>query len=119
MENNMTHEDLENDFIKMVKEELSQYGPLEDYFSKSGQKEIQFEEIRQFDDAILFEGAKERDCAFVIERADKTAELLSIEVKEYTTELIESVALNIGIQPEDMLELMQNGLEISEIVETA
>lgn len=100
-------------------EELATFSLMEDYLSKTGQTQLEFTSIRRMQELELGNGALKIPNILAMQSVDGKTELLNITKQEYDREEIEELSKRTGLDRNDIILLLQDGMKIEEISDFA
>lgn len=100
-------------------EELAIFSLMEDYLSKTGQTQLEFTSIRRMQELELGNGALKIPNILAMQSVDGKTELLNITKQEYDREEIEELSKRTGLDRNDIILLLQDGMKIEEISDFA
>lgn len=100
-------------------EELATFSLMEDYLSKTGKTQLEFTSIRRMQELELGNGALKIPNILAMQSVDGKTELLNITKQEYDREEIEELSKRTGLDRNDIILLLQDGMKIEEISDFA
>ena len=93
-------------------EELATFSLMEDYLSKTGKTQLEFTSIRRMQELELGNGALKIPNILAMQSVDGKTELLNITKQEYDREEIEELSKRTGLDRNDIILLLQDGMKI-------
>lgn len=110
---------LNDDAIKGIEDELSELALMHDYLSKGKQQDEEFSAINKRDEFVLLDGGVKVPNILMLKNAKGVTEILNKHRKTIDKDIIDEVSEKTGLEKEDIMALMQDGMEIEEISSAA
>ena len=110
---------LKKEYEDSFEEELSNLTLMRDYIRKSGREDETFSSLRAIDNLTLIDGGIQIPEIIVMQSTKGKTDLLSKHSKKYKDDEIEEMVQRTGLEREDIVKLMQDGMQLEEIGEAA
>ena len=110
---------LKNEYLDESDEELTNLSLMSNYLEKTNRTDVEFSQLRRINNlTIVDNGIKIPDLLVMQEKNGKT-DIMRKKTKRYNTDEITEIMQRTGLEKEDIIALMQDGLELQEIGEAA
>lgn len=110
---------LKNEFLDSADEELTNLALMANYLEKTNRTEVEFSQLRRIDNlTIVDNGIKIPDLLLMREKNGKT-DIMRKRTTTHNNDEIAEIMQKTGLEREDLIALMQDGLQLQEIGEAA
>lgn len=106
---------LSDDAKKSIEDELSELALIHDYLSKGNKQDEEFSSINRKDEFVLLDGEIRVPNILMLQNAKGVTEILKRHTKTIDKDAIDEVSKKTGLEREDIMALMQDGMELEEI----
>jgi len=110
---------LKEEYKEDFEEELENLLLMRDYIERSGKQDERFSSLRMMDYLTLIDGGVQIPEIIVMQEEKGKTEVFRKSSKKHEADEIDLVVQKTGLEREDIIELLQDGLELQVISETA
>ncbi len=110
---------LKEEYKEDFEEELEDLSLMRDYIERSGKQDVNFSSLRTMDSLTLIDGGIQIPEIIVMQEEKGKTEIFRKSSKKHESDEIDLVSKKTGLEREDIIELLQDGLELQVISETA
>jgi len=110
---------LKNEYLDEADNELTNLSLMKNYLEKTNRTDVEFSQFRRIDSLTLVDnGIKIPDLLIMKESKGKT-DILQKKQQKYTGDEISELMQRTGLEKEDIIVLLQDGMQLEEIGKAA